>query len=811
MAFIRNQNVNEGTQDPLEYNPILSSAAGTIDTPSSTGTTSQAPQSSGSFTNLQRYLSANAGGAQGLGNRVAGVVEGAGTDARNAMETGTNQFKTAVDQGTTQYDSGLLNSAANNARSFLGNVDLTKQLAGGYSGPQNFGDVQGGQDAYSALTKAQDKAQFSGNVGGRTSLIRDIVNQPGGTQTSSGGLNLNQFLVQNSPVYNKVADAANTIKPLGGEFLDRATNLQGDVNTARGVGQATRQQALGRLNQGVTDIGSAIGSQLTAQQTALNAENRDADLKAYLSSISGGNATARSAADPADGEWSTGFLGPEYYGNRGGGSQGGNATARSAADPADGEWSTGFLGPEYYGNRGGGSQGGNATARSAADPADGEWSTGFLGPEYYGNRGGGSQGGNATARSAADPAMLARMGLTQDQFNSLTGSINSNAAAGGAGINLSDYLTGSTARTLGTADVATEAQKGNLAALAQLTGNNPLALQGGYGGYGAQLNSSSAQAALQQMTANANANKASEEQKQILQKQLEAIQAQNPGNTYDGNLGGGEQGGDGPSGADGGYSDGTNYGNDSSSAVGTTNTGVTMGQANSIGNMIAGTLGGLAAMGINAAFGAQEGPSADAVEGPSRARNQMDAQAIENEANFQMGGGGAATGGPDGPDGLNQGQGFDVNDDGGYSNPGSTAATAASPDGPDGLNQGQGFGGGGGGGDKIICTAMNDMYGLPYRENKVWLKYSSTHLTTSHQKGYHKVFLPLVNYGFKAGDGWTNKVVRNSLIWIGKNRTSDIQNEVAGKKRNVLHKTLRAIAEPTLALIGKMIADKTNK
>ena len=741
MAFIRNQNVNEGTQDPLEYNPILSSAAGTIDTPSSTGTTSQAPQSSGSFTNLQRYLSANAGGAQGLGNRVAGVVEGAGTDARNAMETGTNQFKTAVDQGTTQYDSGLLNSAANNARSFLGNVDLTKQLAGGYSGPQNFGDVQGGQDAYSALTKAQDKAQFSGNVGGRTSLIRDIVNQPGGTQTSSGGLNLNQFLVQNSPVYNKVADAANTIKPLGGEFLDRATNLQGDVNTARGVGQATRQQALGRLNQGVTDIGSAIGSQLTAQQTALNAENRDADLKAYLSSISGGN----------------------------------------------------------------------ATARSAADPADGEWSTGFLGPEYYGNRGGGSQGGNATARSAADPAMLARMGLTQDQFNSLTGSINSNAAAGGAGINLSDYLTGSTARTLGTADVATEAQKGNLAALAQLTGNNPLALQGGYGGYGAQLNSSSAQAALQQMTANANANKASEEQKQILQKQLEAIQAQNPGNTYDGNLGGGEQGGDGPSGADGGYSDGTNYGNDSSSAVGTTNTGVTMGQANSIGNMIAGTLGGLAAMGINAAFGAQEGPSADAVEGPSRARNQMDAQAIENEANFQMGGGGAATGGPDGPDGLNQGQGFDVNDDGGYSNPGSTAATAASPDGPDGLNQGQGFGGGGGGGDKIICTAMNDMYGLPYRENKVWLKYSSTHLTTSHQKGYHKVFLPLVNYGFKAGDGWTNKVVRNSLIWIGKNRTSDIQNEVAGKKRNVLHKTLRAIAEPTLALIGKMIADKTNK
>lgn len=110
-----------------------------------------------------------------------------------------------------------------------------------------------------------------------------------------------------------------------------------------------------------------------------------------------------------------------------------------------------------------------------------------------------------------------------------------------------------------------------------------------------------------------------------------------------------------------------------------------------------------------------------------------------------------------------------------------------------------------GGGGKIICTAMNEMYGLPYRENKIWLQYSNTHLTAYHQIGYHKVFLPLVDYGFNSGNGWSNLIMRDILIWIGKNRTADIQNELLGKKRNNFHRMLRAIIEPTLAALGKFL------
>ena len=111
--------------------------------------------------------------------------------------------------------------------------------------------------------------------------------------------------------------------------------------------------------------------------------------------------------------------------------------------------------------------------------------------------------------------------------------------------------------------------------------------------------------------------------------------------------------------------------------------------------------------------------------------------------------------------------------------------------------------GGGGGGDKIICTAMNDYYKLPYRENQVWIRYSKLHLKPEHQVGYHKVFLPLVDFAYKRGNGVANRIVRSSLIWMAKNRTADITAELNGTKRNPVHKLLRNIIEPVIYWIGK--------
>jgi hypothetical protein len=253
-----------------------------------------------------------------------------------------------------------------------------------------------------------------------------------------------------------------------------------------------------------------------------------------------------------------------------------------------------------------------------------------------------------------------------------------------------------------------------------------------------------------------------------------------------------------------GYMSGGGGGGGGSGGVGEggapTSDSVSQGQAGLSGGITPGVSQGLSAV-------------ANAVVGPTPIGLAMAAinaigTAVGN-ANAPGSVGSAADGGSNSADGTSpgdaSGSGTSAAGGVGGSGVGDTAgigSTAGSGNngGDDGAGDG---GGGGGGGGKIICTAMNDLYGLPYRENKIWLMYAKRHLTPAHEIGYHKVFLPLVEYGFKQGDGLGHRVVRAALIWIGKHRTSDIKNELAGKPRNMLHKYLRAVIEPTLAAIGR--------
>ena len=54
-------------------------------------------------------------------------------------------------------------------------------------------------------------------------------------------------------------------------------------------------------------------------------------------------------------------------------------------------------------------------------------------------------------------------------------------------------------------------------------------------------------------------------------------------------------------------------------------------------------------------------------------------------------------------------------------------------------------------GDKIVCTMMNQSYGFGSFRNAIWLKYSKDKLSEEYQKGYHRIFLPLVAYAKGSG------------------------------------------------------------
>ena len=147
--------------------------------------------------------------------------------------------------------------------------------------------------------------------------------------------------------------------------------------------------------------------------------------------------------------------------------------------------------------------------------------------------------------------------------------------------------------------------------------------------------------------------------------------------------------------------------------------------------------------------------------------------------------------------------------DGGYDGGGYEAASGADIGAPvgGGIDMGvdAGLGGpGGGDGPKIICTAMNHAYGFGSFRNAIWIKYSDKHLTKAHEVGYHTLFLPLVDFGFKRGDGKINLVVRKVLEWGTRHRSTDLRAELRNKKRDTTGRIIRLIFEPLCYAVGKL-------
>jgi hypothetical protein len=106
-------------------------------------------------------------------------------------------------------------------------------------------------------------------------------------------------------------------------------------------------------------------------------------------------------------------------------------------------------------------------------------------------------------------------------------------------------------------------------------------------------------------------------------------------------------------------------------------------------------------------------------------------------------------------------------------------------------------GGGGSSSSKIVCTMMNESYGFGSFRNKIWLKHSKG-LAPEYQKGYHKIFLPLVKLSKK------NFVLKKVLEHIAVHRTIDIRQESRGKV-HLLGRVYRKILEPICYFVGKHV------
>ncbi len=104
-------------------------------------------------------------------------------------------------------------------------------------------------------------------------------------------------------------------------------------------------------------------------------------------------------------------------------------------------------------------------------------------------------------------------------------------------------------------------------------------------------------------------------------------------------------------------------------------------------------------------------------------------------------------------------------------------------------------GAGTGGSTKIVCTMMNESYGFGSFRNKIWMKFHKD-LSPEYQKGYHKIFLPLVRIAK------TNKVVKKILEHIAVHSTIDMRQATRGKM-HLLGRIYRKILLPLCYIVGK--------
>lgn len=703
-------------EDP--NNPVrLSSAPGGAVGASSVVSAPRTSSGSG-FTNINAFLSsqANQAGGQQLGAQVAGDITREVNEAEGAISSGRAATAGQIQGGVVNFNEGDVGQTIQTGQATEG---TRRMLAGTFTGPTSLAAAGQRQAIDREAQQAEERAQLAQTSGGRAEYLRQLTGRP----VSAGVARLNNaFLNTNEAGVQQIQGQARRAGGIAGQVQAAEADVSRLAEQARATNAATREQALGRINQFIDTRTGELDTQAANRRTELTAAQQAQ--QNYL----------RSLALLGEGRMQAGGSGglvpntPE-----------GRARALSAAPPAPAPAPAPVPAPA-------------PTPQVQTGPIMAERDTGRMRIQQF--KGGDGEGRariprfddgyyvaepeevislpaettfETTSAPAPAPAPMGppapsplmegyeRLGLTAAQARELQTAIETNKAAGGANIDLTQYLTLPNVTNFGRANVLSQEEAARLNSLAALTGR-----QGGYTATNVNTNSTfDVAAAIQALTASRDAALAARPPAPPPAPVAPPppppppppAPAPNPVDEW--NNWWASQGGGGGDASDGG---GVSSASDGSGADG--------------------GIGGTAGSGNDGGDG-------------------------------------------DGPGGVGVG-------------------------GEGGTGEGPGGDGGGGGGGKIICSAMNELYGLDGSMNRVWINYSNTKLTKEHQVGYHFLFQPLVRYAFKSGNGLGNRIVRRGLEWMAINRTRDIIAETTGSKRHPLF-FLRVILEPAVAQVGKLV------
>lgn len=193
-------------QNEDDKNKQISSAAPTMTNSGQTSGTfasqnasqagTQAPSSSGRFSNISNYLKANKN-PQSLGQTISSNIQGQGQKVQSNLQSQQQDFQKNAEANRNVFNQNLVSGALNNAAQFVQDPNqlsaFEKQRTGQYSGPKNLSD-EAALNAQAA--NAQRMGQQTGNESGQFGLLRQMFGRP---SYSQGQQKLDQLFVQSGP------------------------------------------------------------------------------------------------------------------------------------------------------------------------------------------------------------------------------------------------------------------------------------------------------------------------------------------------------------------------------------------------------------------------------------------------------------------------------------------------------------------------------------------------------------------------------------------------------------------------------------
>lgn len=281
MAYTQNFNDDdENKNQQAGSEQVLASSQGSVSNPDSGPSPAKQskPTSSGSWTNLQQYVTANDGNDAQMGNKIKSGVE---QRANQASEMG-NQYSTTassqIDQGTVR-DQGIIDAVKTSPTAITQDeqkrAQFDKQWDAYYGGPQQTTDIEGYQQAGQQYNTVQDRAQNAQTQQGRQALLQDEYSRPNYTR---GENTLDSFVLgagnQGRQVLGDINREYGNYAQGWQGILDQ---VQGNIQQGIDTTNQTREQTRGATNEGIANYNQKFGNY--EQQLAQERANWDKQFK----------------------------------------------------------------------------------------------------------------------------------------------------------------------------------------------------------------------------------------------------------------------------------------------------------------------------------------------------------------------------------------------------------------------------------------------------------------------------------------------------------------------------------------------------